>query len=166
MGSCPFFYSAFTTQSFALTADGGFERPVPHYNYCAKKGSRPLWTGLAHKDLPEDSTTLFPNLMVSFFCDSVCFDTNSIDWFSELSSQPTFALFLFVGESDSEQLSGTMQTVLSQSYPLSEIFILTSSTSHPKTVQQANLLVKKHSRIRKMHCLPKRFWAGFGRDQE
>ncbi len=122
-----------------------------------KKGKSTLMDWLAHKAYLKIQPPFSPTSWYRFFCDSVCFDTNSIDWFSELSSQPTFALFLFVGESDSEQLSGTMQTVLSQSYPLSEIFILTSSTSHPKTVQQANLLVKKHSRIRKMHCLPKDF---------
>ncbi len=117
-----------------------------------KKGKLTLMNWLAHKAYLKIQPPFSPTSWYRFFCDPACFDTSRIDWFSDLNRHPTFCLFLLVGEADPKQLSNTIQAVLSQSYPFSEIFILSSNASHPETTQQVARLVKKHPSIREIPC--------------
>lgn len=117
-----------------------------------KKGKLALMNWLVHKAYLKTQPPFSPTSWYRFFCDPGCFNTDRVDWFSDLNRHPTFCLFLLVGESDPEQLSGTIQTALSQSYPFLEIFILTSNAIHPETAQRAARLAKKHPSIREIPC--------------
>jgi len=130
-----------------------------------KKGKTALMSWLGHKAYLKIQPPFSPTTWYKFFCDPNCFDANRTDWVEDLTVQPSFSLFLFVGESGPKLLSDTVNSVLCQSYSKVELSIVTTSSSQSEVIQQANLLAKKHTNIRVMRCEYEDFRQALDKDK-
>ena len=164
-GVIPFLIFSFRQTVLGADHKWRFRRIRNALQLLNKKGKTALVNWLAHKAYLKIQPPFSPTSWYRFFCDPHCFDTNRTDWFEDLSVQPSFSLFLFLGESSPKLLSDTVSSVLCQSYSKVELSIVTTSTSQPEIIQQANLLAKKHTDIRVMRCEYEDFRQALDKDK-
>ena len=164
-GVIPFLIFSFRQTVLGADHKWRFRRIRNALRLLNKKGKTALINWLAHKAYLKIQPPFSPTSWYRFFCNPRCFDTNRTDWFEGLTVQPSFSLFLFLGESSPKLLSDTVNSVLCQSYSKAELSIVTTSTSQPELIQQANLLSKKHAGIRVMRCEYEDFRQALDKDK-